>query len=136
MIAAGFGCRPCCTALDIRAALELALQASGVALGDVRGLFSIELLAAAPALRAAAEALDEPLVLLPLERLVAMAAGALTRSERVIARFGVPSIAETAALAGAIELGAGGMPRSARLLAPRLAAGAATCALARLTETT
>jgi cobalt-precorrin 5A hydrolase len=46
----------------------------------------------------------------------------VTRSERVVALMGVPSVAEAAALA------AGGT--KARLLAPRIALGPATCALA------
>ncbi len=63
-----------------------------------------------------------PLTPLPLEALQAEAGRVLTRSEAVMARFGVPAIAEAAALAGA---GAGG-----RLLGPRLAEGGATCAVA------
>lgn len=125
MIAAGFGCRPSCSVADVCAALDLALRASGVSLAEVRSLFGAEV-AAAPALREAASALDKPLVLLPLEALRSSAGAALTRSARVLARFGLPSIAETAALAGLLELGA---PR-ARLLSPRVAGAAATCALA------
>lgn len=131
MIAAGFGCRPSCSVADVCAALELALRAHGASLLDVRALFGAEV-AAAPALRQAASALDKPLVLLPLAALKASASAALTRSERVLERFGLPSVAETAALAGLLELGAGG----ARLLSPRIACGAATCALAAPTEAT
>jgi cobalt-precorrin 5A hydrolase len=58
----------------------------------------------------------------PQQELVAAGARAETHSERVIALKGVPSIAEAAALA------AGGP--SARLLAPRVVLGPATCALA------
>ena len=134
MIAAGFGCRSRCSAADICAALELALAANGARVADVNGLFGAEL-AAPAALREAAALLGKPLVLLPRAALAATAGSALTRSVRVLARFGLPSIAETAALAGALELGAGGT-LAARLLSPRLAAGAATCALARLAEGT
>ena len=45
-----------------------------------------------------------------------------TRSERVLALTGVPSVAEAAALAAAGP--------SARLIGPRIVMGAATCALA------
>jgi cobalt-precorrin 5A hydrolase len=45
-----------------------------------------------------------------------------TRSDRVVALTGVPSLAEAAALAAAGP--------SSRLIAPRLVVGAATCALA------
>jgi cobalt-precorrin 5A hydrolase len=129
MIAAGFGCRPSCCVADICAALELASRNSGVSLSELRALFGAEV-AAAPALREAASVLDKPLVLLPLEALQGCATAALTRSARVLERFGVPSIAETAALAGLLALGA----RRARLLSPRVACGAATCALARHEE--
>jgi cobalt-precorrin 5A hydrolase len=54
--------------------------------------------------------------------LVSAGARTLTRSERVLAMTGVPSVSEAAALAAA---GPG-----ARLLAPRVAVGPATCALA------
>ena len=133
MIAAGFGCRAQCSAADICAALELALRDNGASATEVGGLFSTELVAA-PALREAAATLGKPLVLLPWAALAAAAPAALTRSARVLERFGLPSIAETAALAGALELGRGSARGGARLLAPRLAAGAATCALARLAE--
>jgi cobalt-precorrin 5A hydrolase len=49
-------------------------------------------------------------------------ARAVTRSQRVRALTGVPSLSEAAALAAAGP--------SARLLAPRIAVGPATCALA------
>ena len=45
-----------------------------------------------------------------------------TRSERVLALMGVPSVAEAAALAAAGP--------AARLISPRLVIGSATCALA------
>ena len=143
MIAAGFGCRPSCSAADICRALALALEAQGARLADVAGLFGAQL-AAPPGLLEAAATLDKPLVLLPLPALALAAGGALTRSARVLERFGLPSIAETAALAGALTLARSRTPGaspdegagSARLLAPRLAAGAATCALARGTEET
>ena len=54
--------------------------------------------------------------------LAAAGARAETRSERVLALMGIPSVAEAAALAG------GGL--SARLILPRIAVGSATCALA------
>jgi cobalt-precorrin 5A hydrolase len=131
MIAAGFGCRPSCSVADVCAALELALRTSRASLPEVRALFGAEV-AAAPALREAASTLDKPLLLLPLAALKDNAAAALTRSARVLERFGLPSIAETAALAGLRELGASG----ARLLSPRVAYGAATCALATWVEAT
>ena len=130
LIAAGFGCRSSCSVADVCAALELALRTSLASLSEVRALFGADI-AAATALREAASALDKPLVLLPLAALKGSASAALTRSARVLERFGLPSIAETAAHAGLLELGGAG----ARLLGPRVAYGAATCALAAPAET-
>lgn len=130
MIAAGVGCRSGCLPADIVAAVRSAVAASGVCLADVRALYSGEFKADEPNLRLAAEALDKPLVLLPTAALAAQAGSAASRSPQVLARFELPSVAETAALAGAFELGAQRSP--VRLLAPRLVAGAATCALARV----
>jgi cobalt-precorrin 5A hydrolase len=69
----------------------------------------------------AASAIGVPLVLIQQRDLTAAGARVTTRSERVIALAGVPSIAEAAALA------AGGP--AARLILPRIALGPATCAL-------
>ncbi len=76
-----------------------------------------------PGIAAAATSLGVPLVLVPRADLEAAGARTATRSERVVALMGVPSVAEAAALA------AGGP--AARLLAPRTAIGPATCALAQ-----
>jgi len=129
VIAAGIGCRSSCPCADIIAAVRRAVAASGVDWGDVRALYSAEFKAGEANLRQAADALDKPLVLLPAAALAAQAGGAASRSPQVLARFELPSVAETAALAGAFELGQRRAP--VRLLAPRLVAGAAACALAR-----
>ena len=71
---------------------------------------------------AAAAALDLPLVFLDHPALRHVAGGARSVSDRVEAMFGLPSIAETAALAGA---GPGAV-----LLLPRRANPRATCAIA------
>jgi cobalt-precorrin 5A hydrolase len=130
VIAAGIGCRSNCVPADIEAAVRGAVAANGLRLADVRALYSAEFKANEPGLRRAADALDKPLVLLPAAALAEQAGGAATRSPEVLARFELPSVAETAALAGAFELGQRRSP--VRLLAPRLVAGAATCALARV----
>ena len=75
-----------------------------------------------PGIAAAAAALGVPLVLVPQTDLEAAGGRTVTRSERVVALTGVPSVAEAAALA------AGGP--AARLVLPRIAIGPATCALA------
>lgn len=71
---------------------------------------------------AAARTLRVPLVLVSQRELEAAGHRVATRSPRVMALMGVPSVAEAAALA------AGGA--SARLLGPRIAIGPATCAIA------
>jgi cobalt-precorrin 5A hydrolase len=75
-----------------------------------------------PGLRGAAEALGFELVFLSRAALAAAAPRLLTLSPAAQRRFGLDSVAEAAALAG-------GGP-NARLLAPRLAADGATCAIA------
>src|SRR5262249_60433934 len=74
-----------------------------------------------PGIAAAASAIGVPLVLIPQGNLEAAGIRAATRSERVIALAGVPSVAEAAALA------AGGP--AARLIAAPIAVGPAPCAL-------
>jgi cobalt-precorrin 5A hydrolase len=62
------------------------------------------------------------LVMVPQRDLEAADARIITRSERVLALTGVPSVAEAAALAAAGP--------ASRLVGPRVAIGPATCALA------
>ncbi len=123
MIVAGIGCRKGASAAEIEAVIAAALARAG--LGEDRlGLI------ATPAFKggergimAAALARGVPLVLVPQGDLEAAGARTATRSERVLAFAGVPAVAEAAALA------AGGS--AARLIAPRIAMGPATCALAQ-----
>jgi cobalt-precorrin 5A hydrolase len=129
MIVAGLGCRAGCSPADIILALTRVVEQQGLALADVQALFSSEAKGAEDGLRQAAEQLGRPLVLLPHEALAARAAEALTTSAAVEARFELPSVAETAALAGALALA--GSAAQIRLLAPRQVAGGAACALAR-----
>jgi cobalt-precorrin 5A hydrolase len=74
-----------------------------------------------PGIAGAAAALGVPLTVVAETDLVAAGERAVTRSQRVLALAGVPSVAEAAALA------AGGA--AARLILPRVVVGAATCAL-------
>jgi cobalt-precorrin 5A hydrolase len=126
MIAAGVGCKRGCASDDVLRALEAALASAGRVLSDVQALYAPEFKAEEPGLSAAAHQLGKPLRLLTMADLQLQAAHALTHTEHVSARFGVPSIAETAALAGACTRED---PR-ARLLGPRQVAGGASCALA------
>jgi cobalt-precorrin 5A hydrolase len=128
MIAAGLGCRTGCSAEDIVAALREASVRSGVAVSDVRALYSADFKGNEPGLRRAADLLDKPLWLLSRAALAAHSAGALTASPAVARRFDLPSVAETSALAGAFELGT--RRAAVRLLSARAVVGGAACALA------
>lgn len=127
MIAAGLGCRAGCDVDDVMLAVAGALTSAGRHIREVQALYTADFKASELGLRRAAALLDKPLVQLPLERLEAQACGALTQSARVLALFAVPSLAETAALAGAA---ASSQTDLARLLGPRHVSGHATCALA------
>ena len=122
MLAIGIGCRAGCPAETIAELVERALSAT--AESGAQALFTSVDKQSERGIAGAAVKLALPLVYLPRAALEAAAPGAQTRSERVVALFGVPSVAETAALAGA---GPG-----ATLIVPRMAAGGATCAIAKL----
>ena len=122
LIVAGVGCRRGASAAAIRAAIDAALARARLG-SDVLGAIAIpEKKRQEPGVVAAARALRVPLVLVSQRELEAAGHRAVTRSARVMALMGVPSVAEAAALA------AGGA--NARLLAPRIAIGPATCAIA------
>jgi cobalt-precorrin 5A hydrolase len=122
MIVAGVGCRRGAPAAAIMAAIEAALASNGLAKASLGIIATSAAKAGEHGISVAAAALGVPLVVVAQIDLEAAAGRTATRSERVIALTGVPSVAEAAALA------AGGS--SARLVAPRVAVGPATCALA------
>jgi cobalt-precorrin 5A hydrolase len=122
-IAIGIGCRSGVSAEAVAALVGRVLAAAGSAPATGATLYTILEKTQEAGLREAAAALGLPLVYLPRTVLADAADGAVTRSERVVALFGVPSVAETAALAGA---GPG-----ARLVVTRMAADGVTCAAAR-----
>jgi cobalt-precorrin 5A hydrolase len=122
MIVAGVGCKRGAPAPDIEAAICAALERAGV---DAHALDCIATIAAKDAeigIATVAAKLGVTVVLVPDADLQMAGARTETRSERVLALTGVPSVAEAAALAAAGP--------AARLLGPRLVMGAATCALA------
>ncbi|MFK8250486.1 cobalamin biosynthesis protein [Ancylobacter terrae] len=123
MIVAGVGSRRGVSAEEVRAAIEGALERFGASLDDVSMLATPAIKGGEAGIARAAAELVLPLILVPQAQLEAAGARAISRSERVVALLGVPSAAETAALAAA---GAGG-----RLLGPRFVLGPVTCALAR-----
>jgi cobalt-precorrin 5A hydrolase len=122
MIVAGVGCRKGVLAADIKAAIVAALAETGVAASELRLIATAAAKGSEPGVVAAASAIGVPLVLIAPGDLAAAATRATTRSERVIALVGVASVAEAAALAAAGP--------AARLMAPRIVVGPATCALA------
>ena len=122
MIVAGVGCKAGASAREIEAAIGAALSQAGVA-STALGLIATSAAKAEEAgLAAAAKDRGLKIVFVPQVDLEAAGSRILTHSERVLAATGVPSLSEAAALAAA---GPG-----ARLLAPRIAVGPATCALA------
>ncbi|MBE7219935.1 MAG: cobalamin biosynthesis protein [Caulobacteraceae bacterium] len=122
-LAIGIGCRRLCPAAAV---LDVVNEAcAGLDLTGA-GLFTIEAKRQEGGLREAAAALGLPLAFLPADDLATIAERVTYRSSRVADAVGVPSVAEAAALAGA---GPG-----SRLIVPRLAHAAATCAVAAASE--
>lgn len=122
MIVAGVGCKRGAAAPDIEAAIRAALDRAGVA------AHALDCIATAAAkndeagIAAAAAKLGIAVIVVADAELKAAGSRTATRSERVLALTGMPSVAEAAALAAAGP--------TARLIGPRLVIGAATCALA------
>jgi cobalt-precorrin 5A hydrolase len=123
-LAIGVGCRKDCPAEAIVALVGEARSAVGT--GREAALYTLADKRHEPGLRSAAERLGLDLVFLSGDALQAVMPGVVTRSAAAEARFGVASVAEAAALAGA---GPG-----ARLLLARIAGGGATCAIAATPE--
>lgn len=123
LIAAGIGLRPGTEEPALAACLDLALNRLALSPADLGCLATVSSRAAEAGLAALAARLGLPLVGLPDDALAGMDAGCATRSTRVVALYGVGSVAEAAALAAA---GPG-----AELILPRIALGRVTCAIAR-----
>jgi cobalt-precorrin 5A hydrolase len=122
MIVAGIGCRRGAAAPDIEAAIRAALARAGITPADLTAIATSIAKQTEPGIAAAATKFGVNIKLIPQAELKAVGARVATRSDRVLALFGVPSLAEAAALAAAGP--------AARLIATRLVVGAATCALA------
>ncbi len=122
MIVAGIGCRRGAPHADVLAAIASACEAAGLAADSLDLVATAAEKGGEQGIAAAAALLGRPLVLVPGEQLRRAGENAVTRSERVVALFAVPSVAEAAALAAAGD--------GARLIAPRRVAGSATCAIA------
>ena len=120
-LAIGLGCRRGVSGDVIASLVREAL--SRIEQQGAAALFTVEGKRSEAGLAQAAQALAMPLHFLAQEALEAVAHLAQTRSARVEALFGVPSVAETAALAGA---GPGAV-----LILPRITRDNVTCAIAR-----
>ena len=122
MIALGIGCRRNAPVEDIERVVAQALGAASLSAAAISVIATEADKATEPGLVEAARRLDRPLRGVAASELMRMSDLVVTRSERVQALKGVPSVAETAALAA---VGRGG-----RLIVPRIANATATCALA------
>jgi len=118
-LAIGIGCKSGISVDAVVALIERACRETG---GTPAALYTAEEKKAEPALTEAAVRLGLPLVHLSGAALKAAAPRAVTKSKRVLALFGVPSVAETAALAGAGP--------DSKLILPRITSGGVTCAVA------
>jgi cobalt-precorrin 5A hydrolase len=124
MIAIGIGCRKNCPANEIERLIAKALQLIACTPNEtgVR-LYSILAKQTETGLLMAAERFGFPLIFLNREVLQEMNDRVLTRSVKSLELYGVASISEAAALAGA---GPG-----AALLLPRINTANASCAIAK-----
>jgi cobalt-precorrin 5A hydrolase len=120
-VAIGIGCKKGCSTEAIIALVTRAMASVSCA-GASACLFTHEAKKREAGLADAAKALGLPLVFLEPEVLQQASLRAITRSSKVMALFGLPSIAETAALAGAGP--------SSVLLVTRMSDGRASCAIA------
>jgi cobalt-precorrin 5A hydrolase len=125
MIVAGIGCRRGASAADIEAVIAAALDRAGQPATALGAIATSAAKGDEAGIAAAAAARGVPLRLVGERDLAAAGAHAVTRSARVLALTGVPSVAEAAALAAA-----GSPNATATLVLARIALGPATCALA------
>jgi cobalt-precorrin 5A hydrolase len=122
MIALGIGCRRNAPVQDIEAVIAAALHAASLSAEAISLIATENDKAAEPGLVDAARRLGRPLVGIVKSELAKVSHLVVTSSERVRQLKGVPSVAETAALAA--------VGQGARLILPRIANATATCALA------
>ena len=121
MIVAGIGCRRGTAAEEIEAALALALGRLGWTTDRLDAIASLAEKTEETGLQTAAARLALPLIGVPKAALLEVTDRIAKVSARAEAAYGVPSVAEAAALAAAGE--------GACLLVPRVATATATCAI-------
>ena len=126
-LAIGLGCRKGVSGVVIarlvRDGLEMLAQMGVATQGGDVALFTANAKRDEAGMQDAAALLAMPLHFLSPAAMKAVAGRAQTSSPRVLALFGVPSVAETAALAGAGPL--------AEIILARITRDGATCAIAR-----
>jgi len=122
MIVAGIGCRKGAAQDRIEEAVTAALAACNLTRSRLDALATHVVKRDEPGLCALAEAWQLRLLVFSTEEMAGHAASVETVSERVVELIGVPSVAEASALTGAGS--------ESRLLAPRIANGEVTCAIA------
>jgi len=122
MIVAGIGSRKGVTASDVRAAIETALEAHGLAMTALSALATGEIKRDEQAIFLAGRDLDLPVLVISDDALQAVSSSTISRSEVSHAQAGTPSVSEASALAAA--------GRGAELLGPRTVLGSVTCAIA------
>jgi cobalt-precorrin 5A hydrolase len=122
MMVAGIGCRTGATIEAVMAAIMAALERCSLTRSQIDALATAIDKSAEFGIAGAARSLEVRLIFVSPADMRATTAATLTSSARVESLKGVPSVAETAALAAA--------GRGARLLAPRIATATVTCAIA------
>jgi len=119
---AGIGSRKGVTASDVRAAVETALEAHGLAMTALSALATGEIKRDEEAIFLAGRDLALPVIVVSDGALQAASSGTLSRSALSQSKAGTPSVSEAAALAAA--------GKAAKLLGPRTVLGPVTCAIA------
>jgi len=123
MIVAGLGSRRDVALDEVLDAIRAAAQAHGLSLAEIGTLATGRKKAVERAFQDAARELGIPLKVMSQAALEAVTTRTVTRSRHSMVETGLPSLAETAALAAAGP--------DATLLGPRIVLGPVTCALAR-----
>ena len=98
MIVAGIGCRRGASATEIEAAIAAAVAQAGFAPAAIDAVATSAAKRDETGIAAAASALGVRLVLVPQRELETAGSRVVTRSQRVAALAGVPSLAEAAAI--------------------------------------
>jgi cobalt-precorrin 5A hydrolase len=122
MIVAGIGCGRGTPSADVVRLISTALSSFGIAQDKLSAIATETSKASEAGIVDAARSLSVPVVRCPVADLGRVADQVVTRSSRVQAIKGVPSIAEASALVAA--------GHNARLLGARVAANKVTCAIA------